>query len=80
MRIFNKHSKRKSKSKSSSKGFKKGDIVKFKEPAPEEIGLKMEILEYNGDRCLVMDLIGLPINPTHVYKTAELTLVKKKKK
>lgn len=53
---------------------KEKDIVKFKEPSPEEIGSLMVVLEMRGDRALVSDLRfaewGIP--PTDVYSVNDL--------
>ena len=53
---------------------KPDDIVKFKDPAPEEIGLTMTVIEVNRDRLTVMDNLGWNINPIRVIRTADVII------
>jgi len=55
---------------------KKGDIVDFKDPFPEELGLKLLLIEDpDGDRVLAEAMVDLIIRPSYVVEISELRLV-----
>jgi hypothetical protein len=52
------------------------DIVKFKTPFADEIGVTMKVIEVNGDRCFIEYLnIGMNIIPTAVFYTSDLVTI-----
>ena len=60
---------------------KTGDIVQFTNPMADEItadgnSVKMQVLEVNGERALVVYLVGMRINPTGVIMLKDVTPAK----
>jgi hypothetical protein len=57
---------------------KVGDIVRFRDPSADELGLEFEVMELRGDRVEVMEVRDVwCIPPRFVYLVDELELVKK---
>ncbi len=53
---------------------KVNDEVKWVQPVDaNEAGERFIVIEVNGDRCLIEDICDLPIRPTTVARTADLT-------
>ncbi len=53
---------------------KVNDEVKWSCPVDaNEAAERFIVLEVNGDRCLIEDICDLPIRPTMVARTAELS-------
>ena len=50
-----------------------GDVVTFKQPAADEIGLRFVVVEPRGDRVMVRHADSpMSIKPTFVYQVADL--------
>lgn len=55
---------------------KKGDIVEFKEPLEDEIGLTFILLEDpDGDRVLAEAVVDMEIRPTYILKLIDIRLI-----
>lgn len=55
---------------------KKDDIVEFKEPLEDEIGLKFILLEEpDGGRVLAEALVNMEIRPTYILMLTDIRLV-----
>jgi hypothetical protein len=50
----------------------KHDIVRYKDPMPDEIGITYKVLEVNGDRVIIQADVNLPIPPTTIANTKDL--------
>lgn len=44
----------------------------YKNPYPDEIGLILEVVWIDRERAMVVELVGLPINPTRVVLTDDI--------
>lgn len=50
-----------------------GDVVTFKQPTADEIGLRFVVIEPRGDRVMVRHVDSdMSIKPTFVYRVADL--------
>ena len=53
-----------------------GDVVTFKQPAADEVGLRFLVIEPRGDRVMVRhDDSPMSIKPTFVYPVADLECI-----
>jgi len=55
---------------------KVNDTVKYSEPMKDEVGMTFQVIEVNGDRCIIEANNGMHIKPTYVAKVADLSVVK----
>lgn len=57
--------------------FKKNDIVEYRSPNPDEIGLRFKLIEDpDGDRVLGEAIVPMRIKPTYILKLNEIKPVK----
>lgn len=55
---------------------KQGDVVKFTNPQADEINDRFILLENpDGDRVLAQAIVDMPIRPTYIFRTEELTVI-----
>lgn len=57
--------------------FKHGDVVRYRDPQPTEVGQQFLLVEWNGDRGFGMDLslISWTVPPTTLLRGVEIELV-----
>lgn len=53
-----------------------GDVVAFKQPAADEVGLRFTVIELRGDRVMVRhDDSIMSIKPTFVYPVTDMVRI-----
>lgn len=56
---------------------KKGDLVEYKNPLPDEKGLRLILLEEpDGGRVLAEAVVNMVIKPSYILNISEIQIVK----